>query len=326
MNLKKVILDVDTGSDDAVAILSAVLSQRLDVVGIIASFGNQALEYTLPNTLRVVELTGRDVPVYRSFGVPLACDLLPSRRVNAHPRLMEGVKDGKLVSIHERALPLPGPTISAQKEHAVPWLIRTLRETKEKITLIPVGPMTNIACAIRMDPSICDYIEEIVMMGGGVNVRNITMAAEINFYNDPEAAKILLDSGIKTTVVTLDATHSSWFGYAEAERIRAVGNPAADFAADMLKHRIDAALEVGVRKTPRSALHDVLAVCAVIDRSVLTDVRHVKCDVDIGAGAADGMLIVDPRETEAPDLPTFVAYKADGNKLLDMLCEHLSHY
>lgn len=326
MKRKKVILDVDTGSDDAVAIMSAVLSDELDVVGIVASFGNQALEYTLSNTLRVVEMLKRPVPVYRGFGVPLAHDLLPGRRVNAHPARMEKEINGKMVSIHERNLPLPGPTISAQQEHAVPWLLRTLRETKEKITIIPVGPMTNIAAVMRMDPQTKNGIEEIVLMGGGVNVRNITMAAEINFYNDPEAAKIVMDSGVKVTAVTLDATHSSWFGYPEAERIRAIGNPASDFAADMLTHRIDTALEIGTRKAPKSALHDVLAVCAVIDPTVLTEVKHVSCDVDIGGSAADGMLLVDPRDTATPDKPTYVAYRADGDKLLDMLCAQLKNY
>ncbi len=323
---QKVVLDVDTGSDDAVAIISAVLCEELDVVGIIASFGNQALEYTLPNTLRVVEMLGRDVPVYRGFGVPLAQDLLPGSRCNSHPRVMEKEVDGKMVSIHERRLPLPGPTIREQQEHAVPWLLRTLRDTKEKITLIPVGPMTNIAYAMRMDPSVKKNIKEIVLMGGGVHIHNITMASEINFYNDPEAAKIVLNSGVPVTVVGLDATHSSWFGYEEADRIRALGNPAADFAANMLKHRIDTALQVGVRKTPKSALHDVLAVCAAIDKSILTDLRHEKCDVDIGRSVADGALIVDTRETESPSLPTYIAYKADGKKLLDMLCSHIARY
>ncbi|HHW31725.1 MAG TPA: nucleoside hydrolase [Clostridiaceae bacterium] len=324
---KKVILDVDTGSDDAVAIMSAVLCEELEVLGIIATFGNQPLKYTLPNTLRVVEFLKCNVPVYRGFGVPIAKDLTPSRNknVNTDYTVLERVVNGKVLAIHEKELPLPGPTIAEQPEHAVTWLLRTLKETKEKITLIPVGPMTNVATVLRMDPSAAENIEEIVAMGGGVYVHNITPCAEINFYNDPEAAKIVLNSGVPVTLVTLDATHSSWFGYEEADQIAAVGTPAAEFAANLLRHRISSANRLGIRKEQKSALHDVLAVCSVIDKSILTDLRHEKCDVDIGGNYADGALIVDRRPVARLDLPTYIAYKADKDKLLSMLCRHLSN-
>jgi len=322
---KKVILDVDTGSDDAVAIMSAVLCDELEVLGIIATFGNQPLKYTLPNTLQVVELLKSKVPVYRGFGVPIAKDLTPGRSVNTDVTSLERVIDGKMVAVHEKELPLPATTIHEQPEHAVLWMLRTLKETREKITIIPVGPMTNIAAVLRMDPSVAENIEEVVCMGGGVYVHNITPCAEINFYNDPEAAKILLNSGVPVTIVTLDATHSSWFGYEEADQIAAVGNPPALFAANLLRHRISSANQLGVRGQQKSALHDVLAVCAVIDKSILTDLRHEKCDVDIGGSYADGALIVDHGSAAKPQLPTFIAYKADAAKLLSMLCKHLSN-
>ena len=323
---KKVILDVDTGSDDAVAIMSAVLCDELEVLGIVATFGNQPLEYTLPNTLRVIQLLNSNIPVYRGFGVPIAKDLTPGREANADTAILEKEVNGKVIAVHEKELPLPAPVIHEQSEHAVLWMLRTLKETSEKITVIPVGPMTNIATVLRMDPSAAENIEEVICMGGGVHVHNITPCAEINFYNDPEAAKILLNSGVPVTVVTLDATHSSWFGYEEAERIAAVGNPAAQFAANLLRHRISSANQLGVRVQPKSSLHDVLAVCATIDKSILTDLRHEKCDVDIGGGYADGALIVDHRPQAKPQLPVFISYKADAAKLLAMLCRHLSNF
>lgn len=326
MKQKKVILDVDTGSDDAVAIMSAVLCKELEVLGVIATFGNQALEYTLDNTLRVAEMLGRPIPVFRGAAKPLARDLQPGRANNARPCAMEKVIDGKMVSVHDRTLPLPAPTLQPQEEPGALWLLRTLKESKEKITLIPVGPMTNIATVLRMDPSAAEKIEEIVCMGGGVHVHNITASAEINFFNDPEAANILLQSGVPTTVVTLDATHSSWFGYDEADQIAALDNPAARFASNMLRHRIDSALAIGNRKVPKSALHDVLAVCAVIDKGVLDDVRQEKCDVDIAGGWSDGALIVDDRPVAVAAYPTYIAYHADSKRLLEMLLEHLSRF
>lgn len=324
---RKVILDVDTGSDDAVAIMSAILSGDLDVLAICTVHGNLPIEYTTDNTLRVVQLLGSNVPVYRGCGYPLVMDLLPGRRVNAGEVRKEHIVNGKVMEVHEKELPLPAPTIHAQKEHACAFLLRTLLESDEKITLIPVGAMTNIATVLRMDERVKEHIDEIICMGGGIDVHNRAYRSETNFYNDPEAAKIMMNSGVKVTVVGLDATHSSWFGYPEVEKLRAIGNPAADFAADMLYHRIYAAHSAGVRKEEKSALHDVLAVCAAIDPTVLEDVRHQKCDVDISGGIADGQLMVSSRYCHSqPTLPTYIAYHGNGEKLLDMLCKHLSNF
>ncbi|NLL91284.1 MAG: nucleoside hydrolase [Ruminococcaceae bacterium] len=328
MAKKKIILDVDTGSDDAVAIISAVLSGEFDVLGIVCSFGNQPLKYTVPNTLQVMELLNSDIPVFAGFGVPIAQDLTPGRRMNTLVKEAGGVVDGKEVEVHEKSfsyLP-PAKTKKAMEEHGVSWMLRTIKKSKEKVTVIPVGPLTNLATVLRMDPSVADNIEEIVCMGGGVYVHNITPLAEINFYNDPEAAKIVINSGVKVTIVTLDATHSSWFGYDDADKMEKIGNPAAVFAANMLRHRISSANKIGTRVVEKSALHDVLAVCAVIDPSVLTDVRHQKCDIDIGGNFADGALIVDNRPFAVPENPTYIAYKGDGEKLLNMLCSHLENF
>ncbi len=322
---RKIILDVDTGSDDAVAIMTALLSQELEVLGITTVHGNLPLEYTTDNTLRVVELMGSNVPVYRGCPYPLVHDLLPGRRVNADELGKDYVIDGKVVAVHEKELPLPKPTIHEQQEHAVSWMLRTLKESPEKITLIPVGAMTNIATLLRMDPSVKDKIDEIICMGGGVNVHNRAYRSETNFYNDPEAAKIMLESGIKVTIVTLDATHSSWFGYEEVDKLRQIGGPAAEFAAEMLYHRIHSANLAGARKEPKSALHDVLAVCAAIDPTVLTDVRLESCDVDIGGGVADGQLMTTMRYKYAQaQNPTYVAYAGDGEKLFRMMSARLA--
>lgn len=321
---RKVILDVDTGSDDAVAIMTALRSRELEVLGITTVHGNLPLACTTDNTLRVVELLGADVPVYAGCPYPLVHDLLPGRRRNADEEPKETVVDGKVVAVHEKTLPLPPPTRRPQEEHAVSWLLRTLKTSEEPITLIPVGAMTNIAAVLRMDPSVKEHIDEIICMGGGVHVHNRAFRSETNFYNDPEAAKILVNSGVKLTIVSLDATHSAWFGYEEADRLRALGTRAADFAADMLCHRICAANLTGARREPKSALHDVLAVCAAIDPSILLDVRHETCDVDIGGGVADGMLMTSMRwRYSEAKLPTYIAYRADGEKLLAMMCSRL---
>ena len=325
MALKKVILDVDTGSDDAVAIMVTILSRELELLGITTVHGNLPLEYTTDNTLRVIDFMKSAVPVYKGCGFPLVQDLSPGRRVNADEVKRDVIIDGKVVAVHEKELPLPEAVSKVQNENAIVWLWRTLKYTKEKITLIPVGAMTNIATVLRIDPTVAENIEEIVCMGGGINVHNRSFRSETNFYNDPEAAKIMLDSGVKVTVVTLDATHGSWFGYEEVDKMRQIGTKEADFAADMLYHRIYAANLTGARAEKKSALHDVLAVCAVIDPTILTDVRHETCDIDIGGGIGDGALMVSSRyKYSKPEKPTYIAYKADREKLFYMLCTYLA--
>lgn len=324
MGPRKIILDVDTGSDDAVAIMTAALAPELDLLGITTVHGNLPLEYTTDNTLRVVQLLGMDIPVYAGCPYPLVQDLLPGRRVNADEVPKETIIDGKVVAVHDKQLPLPEATIRPQKEHAVTWLLRTLLESEEKITLIPVGAMTNIATVLRLDPRVKDHIDEIILMGGGIHIHNRAYRSETNFYNDPEAAKIVLHSGVKVTLVTLDATHSAWFGYEEVDKLRALHTKAADFAAEMLYHRIYAANLTGARKEPKSALHDVLAVCAAIDPTILDDVRHETCDVDISGGVADGQLMTTMRyRYSVPEYPTYVAYHADGEKLFAMMSHYL---
>lgn len=325
MALKKVILDVDTGSDDAVAIMTAILSDELDILGITTVHGNVPLENTTDNTLRVLDFMHSKIPVYKGCSFPLAQDLSPGRRVNADEVRRDVIIDGKVVAVHEKELPLPKAVSKVQEENAVCWLWRTLKYTKEKITLIPVGAMTNIATVLRIDPSVKQNIAEIICMGGGINVHNRAFRSETNFYNDPEAAKIMLGADVKVTVITLDATHGSWFGYEEVECMRQIGTKEAEFAADMLYHRIYAANLIGARIEKKSALHDVLAVCAVIDPTILTDVRHETCDVDIGGGIGDGALMVSSRyKYSIPQKPTYIAYQADRKKLFSMLCTYLA--
>lgn len=322
---RKVILDVDTGSDDAVAIMTAILSDELEVLGITTVHGNLPVQYTTDNTLRVIDLLKSNIKVYPGCAFPISKDLLPGRAVNADEVKKETIIDGKIVAVHEKELPLPKPVSKPQSTPAVCWLIETLRNSTERITLIPVGAMTNIALALRIAPDIKENIDEIICMGGGVNIHNRAFRSETNFFNDPEAAKIMLESGIKVTIVTLDATHSAWFGYNEVEILKSIHTKPADFASEMLYHRIYAANLAGARKEPKSALHDVLAVCAAIRPEILTEVREETCDIDVSGGIADGQLMTTMRyKYENPKHPTFVAYKADGAMLLDMLCARLA--
>ncbi len=186
--MMKVILDVDTGTDDAIAIMLALLSPELDVIGICSVNGNRGIEFTTENTLRVVEYLGAaQVPVHRGCVLPMVSTLSPGRRINIPYTGPEDPED----NVHGDYVDLPPATIKPAPGNAVSWLIDTLMESEGDITLVPVGPLTNIAMALRAEPAIAEKIKQIVLMGGGCREANITPSAEFNFWIDPEAANIV---------------------------------------------------------------------------------------------------------------------------------------
>ncbi len=324
--MQKVILDVDTGSDDAIAIMLAVLSKKLDILGITVTWGNRPVENCVTNTLKVLELSGSSIPVYRGCPAPMVRYMTEQRNAALKKDGISITIDGKEYSVHPKSFSLPEPVRTEEKLHACSYLIETLKNIDEKITIVTVGPMTNLGMAIRMDPSICEHIGKIVIMGGAVGMGNITPAAEANFYHDPEAAKIVLDSGVPCYVTGLNATHSAELTLDDAESLRALGTPAGCFAADLIETRIDALRRMNNGNGWSDAIHDALAVAWLLDPSVITESFTARCDIDLGGGAADGMLIPDMRMGYEPDenVQTVIAMKADKARFLEMLKEAFS--
>jgi inosine-uridine nucleoside N-ribohydrolase len=223
----KVILDVDTGTDDAVALMVAALSPDIELVGATSVNGNTSLDFTTENTLRVFDFIGLpEVPVYRGVDRPL---------------VRMDVKRGMAERIHGDLLNLPEVSNGAtlQPEHAVDWLIETYLASNGDIVLCPVGPLTNIAMAIQKEPRILDAIPEIVIMGGAHDHGNITASAEFNIWLDPEAARIVVNCGRPIRMVPLDATHRALVSTEDAARLRALGTPAGEAAARFVLQRID---------------------------------------------------------------------------------------
>lgn len=290
--MEKVILDVDTGTDDAIAIMTAILSPDLDVIGICSVNGNRGIEFTTENTLRVVEYLGMQdkIHVYKGCSMPIIVSLVTGRRKDIPYKGPEDPQD----NVHGDYIELPEATIKPEKEHAVFWLIDILMKSDGDITLISVGPLTNIAMALRIEPKIAKKIKQIVIMGGGYREVNITPSAEFNFWIDPEAAKIVFDSGCVITVVPLDATHAAAISIADAEKLRQKGSKAAVVAAEIIRQRHRAYKHwQPMGDIDTVPIHDALAVCAVINPKVLKDVRETFADIDISGGAADGMSIFD---------------------------------
>lgn len=318
MDKKKIIMDVDTGTDDAVAIAIAALNPNIELLGLTVTHGNQSLENTVENTLRMVEFLKKDIPVYAGCPEPMVQYLLPGRVMNVRRQITERVINGEVVSIHSKHLDLPPATIKPQFQHACSYIIETLKHSAEKLTIVATGPLTNIGMALRMDPSISENIEEIVVLGGGIYTGNRTPMAEANFYDDPEAAQIVIKSGCRVRLITIDAVFSVKLGAKEIERFRSasyVGNFVADLTEDFIR-RGKLLRSVDVKET---CLADVVAICATIDPSIVTDIRHKACDVDISGGWADGELIIDNRVFAKPTDPVYIAYAVDRERCIDIM-------
>ena len=317
MEKKKVILDVDTGTDDAIAIMTAVMSETLEVLGVCAVNGNRGIDFTTENTLRVIEYLGKDIPVFRGCSLPMAVSLTEGRREDIP---YKGPKDPQ-DNVHGDYIDLPPATIREQPVSAVRWLVDTLMASEGDITLIPVGPLTNIAMALRIEPRIAQKIKRIVIMGGGCREVNITPAAEFNFWIDPEAAKIVFDCGCDILVVPLDATHAAAVSIRTAEALERKGTKPATLTARIIRQRQNAYKHwqpmADIDSVP---VHDALAICAVLDESVLGPVVETYADVDIGKGAADGMSIFDlDNRYKDRKKNVKVALGADPERFADML-------
>jgi inosine-uridine nucleoside N-ribohydrolase len=308
----KVILDVDTGTDDAVALMTAALSPDIELVGATTVNGNTTIEYTTENTLRVFDWIGMPkVPVYRGLDRPI---------------VRSQVARGMATRIHGDLLDLPPASHGAtlQPEHAVDWLISTYMGSQGDIVMCPVGPLTNIAMAIQKEPRIVEKIPEIVIMGGAHDHGNMTASAEFNIWLDPEAARIVVNCGVPIRMVPLDATHRALVSTEDAGHLRALGTPAGEAAARFVLKRIDGydATQPMPHRSGAAPVHDALAVCAIIDPTILTT-AHIPVDVEVHAELSLGRTVCDFRFRSGKPANVHFATDADEPKFVRMLMEIL---
>src|SRR4051812_3532258 len=305
----RIILDVDTGTDDAVALMVAALSPDIELVGATVVNGNTVLDSCVENTLRMFEWIGTpEIPVFRGMSRPIA------RAQAAH---------NPATRIHGDKLDLPEATIKAQPQHAVDWLIDTYLASDGDITLVPVGPLSNVAAAIQKEPRIVERIPEIVIMGGAHDHGNATASAEFNIWLDPEAARIVVNCGRPIRMVPLDATHRALVSLEDATRLRGLGTPAGEAASRFISKRIagyDATQPM--HRAGAAPVHDALAVCAVIDPSVITT-QHIPVDVEVCAELSVGRTVCDFRFRGGKPANVHFAMDADEPKFVRMLTEIL---
>ncbi|MEJ3746843.1 nucleoside hydrolase [Actinomycetes bacterium KLBMP 9797] len=311
---RKIILDVDTGTDDAVAILVAALHPDLDLMGITTVNGNVPVENTTDNTLRVLDFVDRsDIPVFPGLAHPIARRGFPGQR-----HFRQGTKG----DMHGLSLPLPAARTAARSTSAVEYLLDTLRSTTEQLTLVAVGPHSNIATAVAIDPSIRDAVGELVIMGGAHAYGNVTASAEFNVWADPEAAYMVLSAGFAhLTLVTLDATHQALVTRADCETFAALGTPAGRAAADLITNRIDAySANHGAMIDQAAPVHDAVCIAYLLRPDTVTT-RHLHVSVDTGSSATVGRTIIDTRPNATGTPNAHVAFTADARMLVDLLVE-----
>lgn len=312
---QKVIIDVDTGTDDAVALMVAALSPDLELVGATTVNGNCPVDVCTVNTLRVLEHIGVNIPVYEGCALPLTSTLTPGRRPNfPHYR-------GS--SVHGLYLDIPETDRRPERQHAVDWLIETYLASEGDITLVPVGPLTNIGLAIRKEPKILEKIPEIVIMGGGHEIGNSTPSAEFNIWADPEAARIVMNCGRPIRLVPLDATHRALVSLAQCEELRSLETPAATATAQLVESRIaNYAQNEPMERLDSAPVHDALVVCSLLEPDILST-EYLYVDVEVQGDLTNGRTVIDRQHRlgQAPNV--HVAFDADEERFGYMLVEIL---
>ncbi len=260
---RAVIIDTDPGTDDAMAIMLALSSPELDVRAFTVVPGNVPGPQALENTLRLVSFAGRcDIPVTAGATRPLAQKLITAEFVHGK----NGLGD----------IELPAAQCKADARFAPDLIIEMVRKLPGQLTLVPVGPLTNIALAVLKDPSIVPLVREVVIMGGSISEGNVTAAAEANIYNDPEAAQVVFHAGWKVTMVGLDVTHKTNFGRAHLERLAKTKGTLNDFATRVMGFLVELSAKFGAEGTP---MHDPLAMGVAIDPSFVR-CKHMRIEVE----------------------------------------------
>jgi len=299
----RVVIDCDPGHDDAMAILLALASPELDLVGVTTVAGNQTLDKTTRNALVALEVGGRsDIPVAAGADAPLCRELRTAAHVHGETGL-----DGP---------ELPEPSARPVDTHAADFLAELI---EPESVLVPMAPLTNIALLLERHPNVRERIDRIVWMGGAIAEGNITPAAEFNAFVDPEAAAAVFASGIAITMIGLDVTHKALFTRAHAEQLREAGR-AGRFVAELSDffqrfHERSYGFE-------GSPIHDAMAVAHVIDPTLVTT-RHVNVAVETRSELCDGRTVVDLRGVTGRPENADVGVDVDAERFLELLVSRI---
>lgn len=302
--MRHFLIDTDTASDDAVALVMALQHPDVQVEAITVVAGNVPLEYGVQNALYTVERCGKSTPVYVGIDKPMLRPLETAQFCHG--------EDG----MGDIGLPLTGRT--AADGHAVDAIIETIRKLEGRITLVTLGPLTNVATALLHDPSIAEAVERCVIMGGiGFGYGNIIPAAEYNIWVDPAAAKIVFESGLPIEMVGWDVSHKyATFTSEQADELHAVSDLAA-FCVDIQK----ALREFGISYLKQDGfdLPDPIAMAVALEPEVATVTKHLRVDIETNSELTRGATVVDHLRVSGREPNVNVVLEASRERFLETL-------
>jgi inosine-uridine nucleoside N-ribohydrolase len=302
-----IILDCDPGHDDAIALMLVLGSPEVELLGVTTVSGNQTLPNTTANAIRVLDRLGRD-DISVAAGAPRP--LVRERQVAAHVHGATGL-DGP---------DLPPPTREPVPEHAIDWIATTVSAQARPVTLVPTGPLTNVALFLARYPELEAKVARIVLMGGAIAEGNVTPAAEFNIWADPEAAQRVFSSGLDVTMVGLDVTHKALMRKPHVERL-ADGGTAGRLVADLygfyVQHHKRRYMWDG------APVHDAVAVAHVIDETLL-EIKDCGVKVDSGPELSRGRTYVDRWGSAGWEPNCHVAVDVDSERFLELLIERIT--
>jgi inosine-uridine nucleoside N-ribohydrolase len=298
-----ILIDCDPGHDDAIALLLALASPEVEVLGVSTVAGNQTLDKTTANAIRVLEFVGRtDIEVAAGADRPLVREQHVAANVHGETGL-----DGP---------DLPPPQSEPVAVHAVEFLAEKIRASVEPVTLVPVGPLTNIALLLALHPDARP--DRIVLMGGAIAEGNVTPAAEFNIWADPEAAARVFKSGIDVTMVGLDVTHKALF---TQTHVGLLTGRAGRMVAELL--RFYSTFHRRVYKFDGSPIHDALAVASVLNTDLVGTLKR-NVEIDIESELCRGRTVVDLWQRTDRDPNAHVGVEVDAEGFLELLIERIN--
>lgn len=309
MEKEKIILDVDPGHDDAIAIMLAAKNPKIELLGITVVAGNQVLEKTVKNTLNVCSHLDIRVPIAAGMSKPMVREQIIADDIHGETGL-DGPEFGEI-------------TVELDKRHAVDFIIDTLLESDGDITLVPTGPLSNIAMAMRKEPKIVDKIKKIVLMGGAYTLGNVTPSAEFNILVDPEAAHIVFTSGRPIVMMGLDLTRQALAKQEVVDKINTIGNKASDLFVDIIEFFTKTQKEVFGWEAPPT--HDPTTVAYLIDPSIV-ETKSMYTEIEIWSQLSYGRTICDFFNITGKEPNAEIAINLDFDKYWNLIYDTLKMY
>ena len=298
-----ILIDCDPGHDDAIALLLAIASPEVELLGVTSVAGNQTLDKTTANAIRVLEFAGRaDVPVAAGADRPLVREQFVAAEVHGETGL-----DGP---------DLPPPQGRPVPQHAVDFLAEKIQSSERPVTLIAVGPLTNVALLLALHPDARP--ERIVLMGGAIAEGNVTPAAEFNIWCDPEAAARVFASGIDVTMVGLDVTHKALFTQAHTDRLE---GRVGEMVTELL--RFYGTFHRSIYNFDGSPIHDALAVAHVLEPDLVGTLER-NVEIDTESELCRGRTVVDLWQRTGREPNAHVGVEVDSERFLELLIERIN--